>query len=160
LIPFRVFRGLNIPLLRTHYDTLHVSRDASPAEIQSAYRRLARRYHPDRTGHSPENEAAMQALNAAYEVLSDPQKRAEHDRWIAAELGAEPFAVSPFDFETAAPVAPPPASRPVWRSVLSAFLFMCYFASTLSLIYIPGLRIVGILMLLAGWLHYRNTHAR
>jgi curved DNA-binding protein CbpA len=62
-----------------HYHTLNIPSEASPDEIQRSYRALARRYHPD---HNPLPAAAstMVAINAAYEIVSDPAKRAEYDR--------------------------------------------------------------------------------
>lgn len=59
-----------------YYSTLGVGRDASADEIKQAYRRLAREHHPDRGG----NTAKFQELQAAYDTLSNPQKRAEYDR--------------------------------------------------------------------------------
>ena len=62
-----------------HYRTLNVTPSATPEEIQSAYRALARRYHPD---HNPLPAATtlMMRVNAAYEVLGEPVKRAAYDR--------------------------------------------------------------------------------
>jgi curved DNA-binding protein CbpA len=68
--------------LRTHYDNLKVSRDAPVEVIKSAYRALANKYHPDRNGGSEKAMAAMQVINASYEVLIDPEKRKAHDAWI------------------------------------------------------------------------------
>jgi curved DNA-binding protein CbpA len=71
--------------LRTHYDNLQVSRTASAEVIRAAYRTLAQRWHPDR---NPEDRAhaerVTRIINAAYEALSDPARRAEHDSWIKA----------------------------------------------------------------------------
>lgn len=69
--------------VHTHYDNLKVARTAPPEVIRAAYRTLSKKYHPD---HNPGNKEAIriiQLINAAYEVLSDPAKREEHDRWIA-----------------------------------------------------------------------------
>lgn len=68
--------------INTHYDTLKVTPDAPEEVITAAYKALARIYHPDKNGSSPEAMAKMQALNIAYGVLSDTHKRAEHDLWI------------------------------------------------------------------------------
>lgn len=68
--------------IRTHYDNLNVARTADIAVIKAAYKALAQKYHPDRNPDNPNAEWIMQIINKAYEVLSDPIKRAEHDRWI------------------------------------------------------------------------------
>lgn len=60
------------------YEILQVSPNAEPEVIESAYRRLARKYHPD-VNPSPDAEARMKEINEAYEILSDPQKRAMYD---------------------------------------------------------------------------------
>lgn len=70
--------------VRTHYDNLHVSRDASSEEIRAQYRKFSKMYHPDRNP-DPDAPRIMAIINRAYEVLSDPQRRAEHDKWIARE---------------------------------------------------------------------------
>lgn len=67
----------------SYYDVLNVPRNAQVGDIRHAYRRMAQRYHPDK---SPDNQYAPQVmahLNKAYEVLSDPNTRQEHDRWLA-----------------------------------------------------------------------------
>jgi len=66
----------------SYYDVLQVERDATPAGVRSAYRRLAQKYHPDKMPDNANASRAMAAINAAYEVLSDPQRRAEHDLWL------------------------------------------------------------------------------
>lgn len=60
-----------------HYTTLHVAPDASEEEIRLAFRRLARLYHPDVAGTG--DIAEMQRLNAAYQVLSHPERRRQYD---------------------------------------------------------------------------------
>lgn len=68
--------------IHTHYDNLGVSRNADPAVIKAAYKVLAQKYHPDRNPGNTQAAYIMQLINKAYEVLSDPQARAEHDQWI------------------------------------------------------------------------------
>lgn len=59
----------------THYETLGVAPRATPDEIKSAYRRLARRHHPDVNG----DPLIFKQANEAYEVLSDPEKRRAYE---------------------------------------------------------------------------------
>jgi DnaJ-class molecular chaperone len=76
--------------LHTHYDNLKVARTAPPEVIRAAYKTLSQKYHPDRNPGSPEAIRVIQIINSAYEVLSDPIKRQEHDEWIArAEASAQ-----------------------------------------------------------------------
>ena len=63
------------------YDILEVPRNASDKEIQSAFRRLARRYHPDVTGGDNDAEQRFKQVNAAHDVLGDRSKRAAYDKW-------------------------------------------------------------------------------
>lgn len=67
----------------THYDNLKVARNAPPEVIRAAYKILSQKYHPDRNPENPNAEKVMAIINASYEVLSNPTKRAEHDKWIA-----------------------------------------------------------------------------
>ena len=64
-----------------YYQILGVDRNASEAEIKRAYRKLARQYHPDINPGNKEAEAKFKAINEAYEVLSDKEKRAKYDRF-------------------------------------------------------------------------------
>ncbi len=66
----------------TYYDVLQVERHAPPERVRAAYRKLAQKYHPDKMPGNANAARAMAAINAAYEVLSDTERRAEHDRWI------------------------------------------------------------------------------
>jgi molecular chaperone DnaJ len=64
-----------------HYDTLDVSPQATSAEIKQAYRRLAKRFHPDSKSETSDPERIVQ-VNAAYEVLGDPSRRRTYDRQL------------------------------------------------------------------------------
>lgn len=68
--------------IRTHYDNLTVARNAPTEVIRAAYRALAQKHHPD-VNRSPDSARVMRLLNEAWGVLGDPQRRIEHDRWIA-----------------------------------------------------------------------------
>ena len=63
-----------------YYNLLNVSRDANPETLKRAYRRLARQYHPD-VNKEPEAEERFKQIGQAYEVLSDPEKRARYDQF-------------------------------------------------------------------------------
>lgn len=78
-------------MARDYYDVLGVSRTADKTEIKSAFRKLAREYHPDVSKH-PEAEAKFKEINEAYEVLSDDDKRARYDRFGHAGVSGAPGA--------------------------------------------------------------------
>jgi len=74
---------------RDYYRDLGVERDATADDIKKAYRKLARKYHPD-VSKEPDAEERMRAVNEAYAVLSDPEKRAAYDQiGQAAHAGQE-----------------------------------------------------------------------
>jgi molecular chaperone DnaJ len=64
---------------RSHYDVLGVSKDASAEEIKRAYRRLARKHHPDHNPGDAQAEETFKQVGRAFEVLSDPKKRKLYD---------------------------------------------------------------------------------
>jgi DnaJ-class molecular chaperone len=72
--------------MRDPYEVLGVSRGATPAEIKSAFRRQAKRLHPDANKHDPKAATRFAELNAAYEIVGDEQKRKAFDR---GEIDAE-----------------------------------------------------------------------
>lgn len=67
-----------------YYSTLGVARTATAEDIKKAYRRLARQYHPDKN-KDPKAEERFKVIGEAYEVLSDPEKRAAYDRFGCAD---------------------------------------------------------------------------
>lgn len=72
------------------YDTLGVSKDASSDEIKKAYRRLARKYHPDINKEAGAEEK-FKEINAAYEILSDENKRKQYDTYGDNMFGGQNF---------------------------------------------------------------------
>jgi len=73
------------------YQVLGVSRHASPEEIKSAYRKLARQYHPDVNPDDPGAEAKFKDVAQAYEILSDPEKRSRFDQFGTIDEQPGPF---------------------------------------------------------------------
>ncbi len=113
--------------MRDPYSVLGVARDATEKEIKSAFRKLAKRYHPDHNRDDPDAQAKFAEIGRAYEILGDAKKRAAFDRGeIDAEgkerfhgfdggagAGADPFAAfrrggpggARFEFHTTGPGA-------------------------------------------------------
>ncbi|MBR2667049.1 MAG: molecular chaperone DnaJ [Oscillospiraceae bacterium] len=84
---------------RDYYEELNLKKGASEDEIKKAYRKLAKQYHPDLHPGDKEAESRFKAINEAYEVLSDPQKKARYDQFGHAGVdpnfgagGGDPFA--------------------------------------------------------------------
>ncbi len=72
------------------YDTLELKSGASADEIKKAYKRMARKYHPD-LNKEANAEEKFKEINAAYEVLSDPKKRAQYDQYGDSMFGGQSF---------------------------------------------------------------------
>ena len=69
---------------KDYYKTLGLARGAAEEEIRNAFRRLARQFHPDKTGNDPNAENQFKEINEAYEVLGDPAKRQRYDQFVGA----------------------------------------------------------------------------
>jgi molecular chaperone DnaJ len=84
-----------------YYELLGIPRGADDAAIKAAYRKLAKECHPDRRNGCKESEARFKAVNEAYDVLKDPQKRAAYDRFGHAAFrnggSGDPFADAGFN---------------------------------------------------------------
>ena len=78
--------------MRDPYDVLGVQRSAKPAAIKSAYRRLAKKLHPDANPNDPKSAGKFAELNTAYEILGDEPKRRAFD---AGEIDAEGKPLAP-----------------------------------------------------------------
>jgi molecular chaperone DnaJ len=72
---------------KDYYEVLGLQRGASDDEIKRAYRKLALKYHPDRNQNNKEAEEKFKEINEAYQVLSDPQKKAQYDQFGTADFG-------------------------------------------------------------------------
>lgn len=121
-MPIQRFRG-------NPYEVLGVTRNATPGAIKRRWRELAREHHPDRAAGDPEAAAQLTArmarINAAYDLLSDPLRRAQ---WDSAAAGAPSGRGSRASFEetepdTPAGPPPPPASPPVTARFDTTSLF-------------------------------------
>ena len=91
-----------------YYKALGVSKNATPDEIKKAYRKLARRYHPDRNSGDKTAEERFKEISEAHDVLSDPEKRKQYYR------GTGPFATAggPGGFDPGAFAGGPATSSP------------------------------------------------
>jgi DnaJ-class molecular chaperone len=83
------------PTEPNHYDTLGLDRDCTETHIRTAYRLLAKQHHPDVNGGSSAAKAQTQALNAAYEILSDPTRRRAYDKQLDAQKPSAPRTNNP-----------------------------------------------------------------
>ena len=83
-------------MAKSYYETLGVEKTASESDIKSAYRKLAKKYHPDLNPGNSTAAEKFKEINEAYEALSDPNKRANYDRFGTADPGAS--GAGGFDF--------------------------------------------------------------
>ncbi|GIM28097.1 chaperone protein DnaJ [Clostridium polyendosporum] len=83
---------------RDYYEILGLEKGASDDEIKKAFRKLALKYHPDRNQDNKEAEERFKEINEAYQVLSDPQKKAQYDQFGTADFGAGGGGFEGFDF--------------------------------------------------------------
>jgi molecular chaperone DnaJ len=79
-----------------YYEVLGVSRSATDQELKAAYRRLALQHHPDRNPGNAQAEERFKECSEAYQILSDPQKRAAYDRYGHAGISGGGFDGNPF----------------------------------------------------------------
>jgi DnaJ-class molecular chaperone len=84
--------------MRDPYDVLGVGRSAGADEIKKAYRRLAKKYHPDQNRSDPKAKESFSEVNAAYEILGDAKKRGSFDRGEIDAEGKPKFTGAGFDF--------------------------------------------------------------
>lgn len=121
----------------TYYDVLQVERNASPERVRAAYRRLAQKYHPDKMPGNANASRAMAAINAAYEVLSDGHRRAEHDLWIRrAERTSQPAPRVPAVPATLWSILHPAAS---WPWYLLAGTVVCALGTVATAVYLTAM---------------------
>ena len=105
--------------IRTHYDNLKVTRDAPDYVIRAAYKTLSQKYHPDKHLGDERAGRVMAIINSSYEILSNPERRASHDAWIAREelrlarqaSQQQAGAPIPPHWQKPPPVAPAPSLR-------------------------------------------------
>ena len=73
---------------RDYYEVLGLQKGASDDEIKRAFRKLAIKYHPDKNQGDTEAEQKFKEINEAYQVLSDPEKKAQYDQFGTIDPGA------------------------------------------------------------------------
>ncbi|HNW95033.1 MAG TPA: J domain-containing protein [Anaerolineaceae bacterium] len=101
---------------KDYYKTLGLDKTAKEADIKSAYRRLARKYHPDMNPGKPEAEEKFKEINEAYQVLSDPEKRQKYDQFGSQWQQYRSTGGSPEDFNWG-PWRSQPAGGTSYRTV-------------------------------------------
>jgi curved DNA-binding protein len=110
---------------KDYYAIMGLSRDATPEQLKQAYRKLARKYHPD-VSKEKNAEARFKEVGEAYEVLRDPQKRAAYDQLGKGPAPGESFQPPPdwgsgFEFRGAGHAGPGEEGNPAFEGDPSAF---------------------------------------
>ena len=77
---------------RDYYEVLGLNKDASEEDVKKSYRKLAMKYHPDRNPDNPKAEEHFKEAKEAYEILTDPNKRAAYDQY--GHAGVDPSAAA------------------------------------------------------------------
>ncbi|HBG38961.1 MAG TPA: molecular chaperone DnaJ, partial [Clostridiaceae bacterium] len=85
-------------MAKDYYEILGVDKNASDEDIKKAFRKLAIKYHPDKNPGDKNAEEKFKEVNEAYQVLSDPKKRAQYDQFGTADFNGQGFDPSGFDF--------------------------------------------------------------
>src|SRR3712207_1685470 len=75
-------------MAKDYYEILGIEKGASEPDIKRAFKKLALKYHPDRNPDNKEAEEKFKEINEAYQVLSDPEKKARYDQYGTADFGA------------------------------------------------------------------------
>jgi hypothetical protein len=128
-----------------HYDTLEVSAKASPAVIKAAYKSLVQRYHPDKNSNDSDSAQRTSVLVQAYEVLSDPARRAAYDQALAVQEASARAAPDSKATRTA-PAGRPRSAAPAqaksygiaWAVILVTILGALWFLSSRNALRLPG----------------------
>jgi curved DNA-binding protein len=101
---------------KDYYNTLGVSKTATEGEIKTAYRKLARRYHPD-VNKDPKAEDKFKEVNEAYQVLSDPEKRKKYDQFGSEWQRYQSAGGQPSGFDWGRWQQAPQGGQPGYRTV-------------------------------------------
>jgi hypothetical protein len=121
--------------IRTHYDNLQVAETASEEVIKGAYKYLSQKHHPDKNPQNrAEAERISQLINDAYAVLSDPQRRREHDEWIRQERTAQKSAPGQPSNTESSPAPATPTVTPEPKFFKRVWLMLLFVASLAMLL--------------------------